>query len=146
MLSLYGHAAEAALNAMLREQRQLTYGVSAQTQMLRADSRWTLSYNLVCKPQQADTALQAASEALQLIADRGIAPSLFEKIIQLELRQLEQSEATNAYWVEVLRQRALYDDSLTGVAALLRGLTVDDFDAFVKGLSTDTHITIVAGP
>ena len=142
MTACYGRMMEVALNSVLREQEQLTYGVSASAQLLRTEPRWMLQYNFACKPQDVDNAIVIAQQAVKLLQERGAAPQLFDKVKQMMLRRHDEDLATNAYWMNVLRNRVMHHDIHTGVDELLRSFTIDEFDDFVTQLFPDTHITI----
>ena len=144
MMQFYGHVAEIALNAVLREERQLTYGVNASAQLLRTEPRWMLLYQFACKPQDTQQAIDAAINALALIQDRGISEQLFDKVKQMMLRRHDEDIATNAYWMNVLRNRAMNHDIHTSVRETLQSLTLDQFDAFIFGLKYDTDITVLS--
>lgn len=144
MMQFYGHVAEIALNAVLREEHQLSYGVNASAQLLRTEPRWMLLYQFACKPQDTQQAIDAAINALALIRDRGISEQLFDKVKQMMLRRHDEDIATNAYWMNVLRNRAMNHDIHTSVRETLQLLTLDQFDAFIFGLKYDTDITVIS--
>ncbi|MBR1725095.1 MAG: insulinase family protein, partial [Muribaculaceae bacterium] len=142
----YGHVVEAVVNAVLREEHQLTYGVQATTQLLRTQPRWSLQLQYACKPHAVDSSLLMLNQAIELIASRGVSDQLFGKVKQMMLRQHADDVATNAYWVNVLRNRALERDIHTDLTRLLEELTSDQFDTFVNHLTRDTHITVLYTP
>lgn len=142
----YGHVVEAVVNAVLREEHQLTYGVQATTQLLRTQPRWSLQLQYACKPHDVDSSLFMLNQAIELIASRGVSDQLFGKVKQMMLRQHADDVATNAYWVNVLRNRALERDIHTDLTRLLEELTSDQFDTFANHLTRDTHITVLYTP
>lgn len=142
MMQVYGHVVEIVFNAVLREQHQLTYGVSATAQLMRDEPRWTLQYKFACRPNDVDTSLCILDEAMQLISDQGITQQLFDKVKLMMMRRHDEDVTTNAYWMNVLRNRALGRDIHTGIDQVLRSCTLDRFDAFVATLSHDTHVCI----
>lgn len=142
MIQTYGHVAEIALNALLREEQQLTYGVSASARLLRTEPRWTLQYKFACKPQDTHTAIDQARNALSLINSRGISKQLFDKVKQMMLRRHDEEIATNAYWMKVLLGKVMGHDVDTGFSETLKTLTLAQFDSFLSSLSQDTSITV----
>ena len=143
MMQVYGHVVEIALNAVLREEHQLTYGVNASARMLRTEPRWTLQYQYACKPQEVEHSINIAIDAIALIKDRGVSEQLFNKVKQMMLRRHDEDIATNAYWMNVLRNRAMGQDVNTGIRDILQSITLSQFDAFIAGLKYDTEITVI---
>lgn len=144
MMEFYGHVVEIALNAVLREEHQLTYGVNASARMLRTEPRWTLQYQYACKPQDVEPSIDIAVDAIALIKDRGVSEQLFDKVKQMMLRRHDEDVATNAYWMNVLRNRAMGQDVHTGIRDILQSLTLDQFDTFIAGLNYDTGVTVIS--
>ncbi len=144
MMQVYGHVVEIALNSVLREEHQLTYGVNASARMLRTEPRWTLQYQYACKPQDVEHSIDIAVDAIALIKDRGVSEQLFDKVKQMMLRRHDEDVATNAYWMNVLRNRAMGQDVHTGIRDILQSLTLDQFDTFIAGLNYDTGVTVIS--
>ena len=144
MTQVYGHVLEITLNAVLREEHQLTYGVNASARMLRTEPRWTLQYQYACKPQDVEHSIDIAVNAIALIEERGVSEQLFDKVKQMMLRRYDEDIATNAYWMNVLRNRAMDQDVHTGIRDILQSLTLDQFDTFIAGLKYDTGITVIS--
>lgn len=144
MTQVYGHVLEIALNAVLREEHQLTYGVSASARILRTEPRWTLQYQYACKPQDVEHSIDIAVDAVALIKERGVSEQLFDKVKQMMLRRHDEDVATNAYWMNVLRNRAMGQDVHTGIRDILQSLTLSQFDTFIAGLKYDTGITVIS--
>lgn len=144
MMQVYGHVVEIALNSVLREEHQLTYGASATASLLRTEPRWTLQYQYACRPQDVERSTAIAADAITLIKQRGVSQQLFDKVKQMMLRRHEEDIATNAYWMNVLRHRALDHDIHTGLSDILQSITIDQFDAFLTQLHNDTSITVTS--
>ena len=144
MTQVYGHVLEITLNAVLREEHQLTYGVNTSARMLRTEPRWTLQYQYACKPQDVEHSIDIAVNAIALIEERGVSEQLFDKVKQMLLRRYDEDIATNAYWMNVLRNRAMDQDVHTGIREILQSLTLDQFDTFIERLKYDTGITVIS--
>ncbi len=140
---VYGHIVEIVLNAVMREQHQLTYGVSAQAQVLLTEPRWVLQYQFACKPQDVDNAVGLATDAISLVKERGVSQALFDKVKQMMLRRHDEALTTNAYWMNVLLNRAMGRDTHTDVRLTLQSLTLDQLSQFIGTLPCDTDIQVV---
>ena len=143
MMVVYGHVVEIVLNAILREQHQLTYGVNASAQLLRNEPRWILQYKYACKPQDVDRSIDILIDAVAMIQDSGVSEQLFDKVKQMMLRHHDEDINTNAYWMNVLRNRAMGHDIHTGIRQILQSLTLDQFDSVITDLSYDTNIQVI---
>lgn len=142
MLVLYGHVMEIVFNAAMREEQQLTYGVSTQGQVMRTEPRWILTYQLSCKQANVNPALEETEQMLNLIRERGVSEQLFSKVKQMMLHQLDEDMTHDSYWMNVLCNLALGHDIHTGVTQILESLTESQFNDYISNLSCDTHITI----
>ena len=143
MMVVYGHVVEIVLNAVLREKHQLTYGVNASAQLLRNEHRWILQYKYACKPQDVEKSIDLLVDAVALIQDSGVSEQLFDKVKQMMLRRHDEDITTNAYWMNVLRNRAMGHDIHSGVRQILQSLSLDQFNTAITDLEYDTNIQVI---
>ena len=143
LMVVFGHVMEIVLNAVLREQHQLTYGVTASAQLLRNEPRWILQYKYACNPQDVEKSIDLITDAVALVEDSGISEQLFDKVKQMMLRHHDEDITTNAYWMNVLRNRALGHDIHTGIRQIIQSLTLDQFHPVVTNLEYDTTIQVI---
>ena len=78
-----------------------------------------------------------------MIQDSGVSEQLFDKVKQMMLRHHDEDINTNAYWMNVLRNRAMGHDIHTGIRQILQSLTLDQFDSVITDLSYDTNIQVI---
>ena len=88
--------------------------------------------------------IEIANRELADVVENGAEDAEFAKVKEAAIKQYEINLRNNAYWISVLNDKATGHDSYTGFSDMLNGLTLDDFNKFVKQLDlSQNHITVV---
>ena len=133
-ISLLGDILGNIYTKTLREEEGGTYSPSAFGQMFPASHQWMLAYSFMTNSDMSQRLQErAAKEALELLND-GADPEMFTQVKEAALNQLNISERNNGFWLSNIQNNERGYDMLTGREEFLKNLTVEKFNAYIKGI------------
>lgn len=144
MMSVLGDIMTIRYTNSLREEEGGTYGAGVSAYLSWDNGEWAVSYQFSTNDKQRDKLIEIANRELADVVENGAEDAEFAKVKEAAIKQYEINLRNNAYWISVLNDKATGHDSYTGFSDMLNGLTLDDFNKFVKQLDlSQNHITVV---
>ncbi|MBQ7690429.1 MAG: insulinase family protein [Muribaculaceae bacterium] len=143
LIDITGQVLAVYLNAHLRENLQATYCVEAHGAAAWQSGKWILVTQFDTQPELTQTILGEMAKVFDLVMSYGSSNDLLEHIRRQLLQQLDTDQRTNAYWIDVLRDRALGFDRHTGYRELLETLTANELNTFINNLSPTLRLRVV---
>lgn len=134
MLDLFAGVLDNNFTTTLREEEGGTYGASVFAQMLPASHQWMLIYSFQTNAEMAKRLMDRAhKETLELLAD-GTDATEFNKVKEAEIAQLDLKLRDNGFWLNNLMSIERGYNLLDGRKELLKSITLEEFNAYMKGV------------
>ncbi|MDE7343603.1 MAG: insulinase family protein, partial [Muribaculaceae bacterium] len=128
----------------LREEEGGTYSPSAFGQYLWNSRQWMLLYLFITNDEMSDRLQKRAyNEAMELLKN-GTDADMFNKVRGAAINQHEIEMRNNGFWITNIQNKEMGLPVTVDEGDFLRGLTLEQFNAFVKGLKpADNYIKVV---
>ncbi len=143
LTDITGQAIQVALTSQLREALHGTYGADVNTSLSHIDKKWMLQANFETEPTKTQDMVQAFAQVLDMMMSYGTTSHLLDVIKGQMLRQHETAQESPAYWLGVLRDRAMGVDTHTDYAAIIDSLTIDEVNEFITSLTPTTRLRVI---
>ena len=133
----------------IREDASAAYACGAQGAATISDNYHNVQFFAYCpmKPEKKDIAIEIMNNELPNLAKDVDAP-MVDKVKKLMLKQADDSEKNNGYWMRVINQFYKYGiDSHTDYKKLIEAQTPQSIAAFVaEFLKNKNHISVIMLP
>lgn len=135
MASLVGDVAGLIYTEILREKEGGVYSPSVYSIYDVANGKWNIIYFLQTNGEQAPRMLELADGLLMDLLKNGATAEQFNRVRGAKLSQYENAVRTNGYWHSNIRLNNIFGkDFITTHRAAIENLTLEDFNAFMRGL------------
>ena len=120
----------------LREEEGGTYSPSAGAMYNPNTGEWNILYMFSTNADQKDKLVNRADEELMKLLKDGADETNFNKAKEAMIKQYEINSKKNNYWTNVISTQKRFPqvDFVNGYADALQGITLDQFNAFMKNL------------
>lgn len=144
MLDILDGVMDIVYTKTIREEEGGTYGVSTSASLSMYNDQWTFSYGFDTNPEVQKRLNERALTELTNVMKNGANETDFKKVKETAIKQYEMSLLSNRYWMSVLRNKAINIDILTGYEDMIRSITLEQFNDFIKKLdNSQNRISIV---
>lgn len=143
LTDITGQVMQVALTSHLREELRGTYGVEASSALARVGGKWIINTSFETEPARTQEMVGALAQVFDLMMSYGTTEHLLDVIKGQMLKDHETAVTTNAYWLNVLRDKAQGYDTHTGYADIISSLTIDQLNDFITSLNPTTRIRII---
>ena len=134
MIDLLGDVLDMIYTETLREEMGGTYSPSASAALNPYTSSWTVQYSIVTSEEYQQAIIERANSEFKKLMSEGTDMAHFSKVREAAIKQLDNYERNNQYWLGVLLWQQRGFDSYTGKRAALENLTLDDFNKFITSI------------
>lgn len=134
-VSLVGDVLSILYTEILREKEGGVYSPVAYSNYDINNGKWNLVYFLQTNDEQSQRMLTLADELFTNLLRDGATPEQFNRVRGALLSQYENGIRTNGYWHNNIRLHELLGrDFITTHRQAIEGLTLDEFNAFMRTL------------
>ncbi len=133
-VDLLGDIFQIHLTEKLREEEGGTYSPGAGAYIDPVTNIFTVVAIYDTNSDQVGRMLELSQQILEDLLKNGADAERFNKVREAAIKQHENNIRTNGYWMNNL---SLYErgiNNITGAEEALKNLTLEDFNAFIKGL------------
>ncbi len=134
MISLVGQVLDNIYIATLREEEGGTYGAQVGSFMNPNTGEWQLVYMFQTGDEKKQALIDRADKELWKLLKEGANAEDFNKVRLAAIKQPEIQERTNDYWRNGLLSLERGFNTVDGVKEFLEGLTLEQFNDFMKGM------------
>lgn len=132
MINLMGDVLDMIFIETLREDEGGTYGASVGAHYNFYTNVWQLMYYYKTAEDKLDRLEARADKELENLLKNGAKADHFNKVKEAAIKQYEINSKTNSYWTECLIDAARGANTYAGYIEALQGLTLDEFNKFLK--------------
>lgn len=134
MMPLVGQVLDNIFIATLREEEGGTYGASVGSYINPNTGEWQLAYMFQTSDEKKQALIDRADKEWLKLLKEGAKAEDFNKVRLAAIKQLEIQERTNDYWQNGLLSMERGFNTIDGRKAFLEGLTLEQFNNFMKDL------------
>jgi zinc protease len=142
-LSSLGELLQMRLLDRLRESLGGTYSVSVSSAFSRRPRQeWQVVIQYGSAPDKADTMFAAVRDEMQKLRTTPPTAAELERVKEQQRREFEVSQKQNGYWLNTMRSRVEYGDSLDTMGdylTLINGLTVEKLSAAAQKFLVESN-------
>ena len=143
LTNITGQVMQVALTSHLREELRGTYGVDASSALARVGGKWIINSSFETEPVKTQEMVGALAQVFDVMMSYGTTDRLLDVIKGQMLKEHETAVTTNAYWLNVLRDKAQGYDTHSGYADIINSLTIDQLNDFITSLNPTTRLRII---
>ena len=136
MVELVGDILDNIFTDTLREEEGGTYSPSAGAIYSEDKGEWNILYTFSTNADQQAKLIARANDELINLLNNGADETNFNKAKEAMIKQYEINSRKNAYWKNVIAQQLRFPDTeiINNYTETLQGITLDQFNAFMKNL------------
>ncbi len=134
-MPLVGEVLDIIYTATLREEIGGTYGASCGSNILPWNGQSMIQYFFQTGPDTEKQLIDRAKAELDKLLNEGTDADHFNKVKGAALAQYDNKVRTNDFWVNTIVSKVLGYDTFTGYKEYLDGLTLENFNDFLKKLT-----------
>ncbi|MEF9924064.1 MAG: insulinase family protein [Muribaculaceae bacterium] len=127
----------------IREEEGGTYGVNTSASLSMYNNQWSFSYGFDTNPEAQKRLNERALKELKDVMNNGAMESVFNKVKEASIKQYEMSLLNNRYWMSVLRNKGIGNDIYTGYSDMIKNVTLNEFNSFIKKLNNTENTTTI---
>lgn len=134
MVNLMGDVLDMIFIETLREDEGGTYGAQVGAYYNFYTNVWQLIYAYKTAEDKLDRLEARADKELESLLSNGAKADHFNKVKEAAIKQYEINSKTNGYWADSIVEAERGANPYAGYIEALKGLTLDEFNAFLKNV------------
>ncbi len=144
MINMFDQIMDIVYTETIREQEGGTYGVGTSASLSPLNNEWSFLFGFDTNVEQQARLTNRANEELQKVVTNGVREQDFNKVKEYMLKQYDNNQRENSYWMSVLKSHASGNNTNTGYQEILKSITVQDLNNFLRSLfNNDNYIEVV---
>lgn len=140
---MFGDILEIIYTETLREEEGGTYGAGVAASLSPVTNQWSIIYLYDTSLDQVDGLNERATKELNQLVKKGAKEVHFNKVKEAMIKQLENTERTNGYWVDGIFNKERGLETVNGRMETIKGITLKEFNKFMKGLDLTKNVVFV---
>lgn len=144
MMDMLSEVMDIVYTRTIREEEGGTYGVATSASISSYTNKWDFLYTFDTNGEAKDKLTKRAQDELMNVINNGAQATDFQKVKEAAIKQYENNLRDNKFWRRVLNKKAVGIDSYTGLGDILKNVTLEDFNKFIKkNLSDKNKVSVV---
>lgn len=143
MVDLMGDVLDMVFLESLREDEGGTYGASVSASYNFSNNIWTLLYIYKTAEDKLDRLEARADKEFANLLSKGAKADHFNKVKEAAIKQYEINSKTNSYWTSSIMNSERGANTYAGYIETLQGLTLGEFNKFLKSVYDGKNIVEV---
>lgn len=139
MMDMFSQIMDIVYTETIREQEGGTYGVGTQADLNDINNEWMFLFAFDTNVEQQKRLTDRAKEELMKVVNNGVREADFNKVKEYMLKQHNNNQRENNYWIQVLAQHSLDDNILTGYQRALETISTYELNTFLREIFTDNE-------
>ena len=132
MTELLSEVMDIVYTRTIREEEGGTYGVGTYAYLSFIKKQYAFLLQFDTNMEAGERLINRALKELKNVVENGADAADFQKVKEAAIKDYETQLCENHYWMSVLSYRTLGVDSYTGMLDILKNLTLEDFNQFLK--------------
>lgn len=132
LIEILGDILSNVYTLTLREEMGGTYSPGAAGRLYPNSEQWMLLYVIDTNDEVGPAIMERAVREAKDLVENGAKADMFNQVREAAINQLDIALRTNDYWVGGLQDLERGHDMISGQMEFLKGLTLDQFNAFIK--------------
>jgi zinc protease len=129
----------------IREQEGGTYGVGTQGSFNDTNNEWMFLFGFDTNVEKQAYLTQRAKEELMKVVNNGVREVDFNKVKEYMLKEYDNNQRENYYWIQVLSNHALGNDIDSYYKETIESINIHSINLFLKKLflNNDNMVEVV---
>ena len=132
MMNFLSEVMDIVYTRTIREEEGGTYGVGTAARLSAFLKEYSILFRFDTNVEQRERLTNRAINELKQVIENGAKADDFQKVKEAALKQYENSLRENRFWMTVMSYRALGNDIYTGRGDILKNITLEEFNKFLK--------------
>ena len=132
MMNFLSEVMDIVYTRTIREEEGGTYGVGTAARLSAFLKEYSILFRFDTNVEQRERLTNRAINELKQVIGNGAKADDFQKVKEAALKQYENSLRENRFWMTVMSYRALGNDIYTGRGDILKNITLEEFNKFLK--------------
>lgn len=145
MMDMFSQIMDIVYTETIREQEGGTYGVGTQGDINDVNDEWMFLFAFDTNIEKQAHLTNRAKEELMNVVNNGVREADFNKVKEYMLKQYDNNQRENNYWIQVLAQHALGNNIELGYKRALETITAGELNMFLRSLfnNNDNMVEVV---
>ena len=144
-MDMFSQIMDIVYTETIREQEGGTYGVGTQGDINDVNDEWMFLFAFDTNIEKQAHLTNRAKEELMNVVNNGVREADFNKVKEYMLKQHDNNQRENNYWIQVLAQHALGNNIELGYKRALETITAGELNMFLRSLfnNNDNMVEVV---
>ena len=145
MMDMFGQIMDIVYTETIREQEGGTYGVGTSASISDVNDEWMFLFGFDTNVEKQAYLTERAKEELMNVVNNGVREADFNKVKEYMLKEYDNNQRENNYWIQVLSNHALGNNIDTYYKAALESISMTSMNVFLKKLflNNDNMVEVV---
>ncbi len=145
MMDMFSQIMDIVYTETIREQEGGTYGVGTQGSFNDINNEWMFLFGFDTNVEKQAYLTERAKEELMKVVNNGVREADFNKVKEYMLKEYDNNQRENSYWIQVLANHALGNNIDTYYKSTLETININSINLFLKKLflNNDNMIEVV---
>ena len=145
MMDMFSQIMDIVYTETIREQEGGTYGVGTQGDINDNNNEWMFLFGFDTNVEKQAYLTERAKEELMKVVNNGVREADFNKVKEYMLKQYDNNQRENNYWIQVLAQNALGNNVEVGYKRALETITAGELNLFLRSIfaNNDNMVEVV---
>ena len=145
MMDMFGQIMDIVYTETIREQEGGTYGVGTSASISDVNNEWMFLFGFDTNVEKQAYLTERAKEELMNVVKNGVREADFNKVKEYMLKEYDNNQRENNYWIQVLSNHAMGNNIDTYYKAALESISMTSMNVFLKKLflNNDNMVEVV---
>jgi zinc protease len=139
MMSMFSQIMDIVYTETIREQEGGTYGVGTSSDINHMNNEWMFLFGFDTNVEKQEYLKNRAKEELMKVVVNGVREEDFYKVKEYMLKQYDNNQRENSYWMGVLSNRVFNNNTQIGYRQALESISPKELNRFLRSLFLDNE-------
>ena len=139
MMDIFSQIMDIVYTETIREQEGGTYGVGTSSDISHMNNEWMFLFGFDTNVEKQEYLKNRAKEELMKVVVNGVREEDFYKVKEYMLKQYDNNQRENSYWMGVLSNRVFNNNTEIGYRKALESVSPSELNTFLRSLFIDNE-------
>ena len=139
MMDISSQIMDIVYTETIREQEGGTYGVGTSADINHMNNEWMFLFGFDTNVERQEYLKNRAKEELMKVVTNGVREEDFNKVKEYMIKQYDNNQRENSYWMGVLSNRVFNNNIEIGYKQALESISTKELNRFLRSLFLDNE-------
>ena len=139
MMDIFSQIMDIVYTETIREQEGGTYGVGTSADINHMNNEWMFLFGFDTNVEKQEYLKNRAKEELMKVVTNGVREEDFNKVKEYMIKQYDNNQRENSYWMGVLSNRVFNNNTEIGYRQALESISPKELNRFLRSLFLDNE-------